>query len=319
MPCYNAEKVLPNSLESISLQRFRDFEVVFVEDGSSDRTVELLNRFVSEVDFPCQVVVQPYNQGVAAARNRGVEVARGDYLAFVDADDRIEPGALEEAAKVLECDNSIDIIGWDWMLCMEKSMRAIRQNDYDTPLQALKNLMGGTMRWNLWLFAVRRNLLLENGIRFIPGANMGEDMMLMLKAFSCAEKVIQVHKPLYLYNAVSETSLSRQFSTERRQEISKNLGEAERYLKEGKFASVLHLDFQYLKLYLKRPLLISSDKSDYEIWYNWFPEVNRYAMSNKALPLHTRILQGMAAKRFWLGVKLYYVLIHKFVYGVLYN
>lgn len=320
MPVYNAEKVLPTSLESIGAQHFRDFELIFVEDGSTDGTVAVLEDFATRADFPCHIVSQAENRGVAAARNRGLDAACGEYLAFVDADDRIEPEALEEAVCALDAaDGPVDILGWDWTLGFEQNGRYMLQADYDTPLQALKNLMGGTMRWNLWLFLVRRRLLADNGIRFIDGANMGEDMMLMLKAFSRASRVVQLHKALYRYNAVSETSLSRQFSPERRAEISANLAEAERYLSSGPYASELDNYFQYLKLYLKLPLLISADRANYETWYGWFPEANQYAMANQALPLRTRLLQGMAARRIWAGVKLYYLLIYKFVYGVLYR
>ena len=320
MPVYNAEKVLPVSLESIRAQRYRDFELVFVEDGSTDGTVGVLEAFAAQADFPCHIVSQPQNGGVATARNRGLAAACGEYLAFVDADDRIEPEALEEAARVIEASkDDPDIVGWDWTLGFEKNGRYMRQADYDTPLQALKNLMGGTMRWNLWLFVVRRELLMEHDIHFIDGANMGEDMMLMLKAFSQARKVVQLHKPLYRYNAVSETSLSRQFSPERRREISENLAEAEQYLQAGAYVTELEPYFQYLKLYLKLPLLIGNDPENYQTWYDWFPEANAFAMENKALPLRKRILQELAARKCWVGVKSYYLLVYKFIYGIIYR
>ncbi|MBR5100846.1 MAG: glycosyltransferase family 2 protein [Bacteroidales bacterium] len=320
MPVYNAAKTLAESLESIRRQTFRDFELIFVEDGSTDDSVEMLERFATSADFPCHIVSQLQNQGVAAARNRGVAAACGEYLAFVDADDRIEPQALSDAVQALDASETpVDILGWDWTLGFEKNGRYMRQADYDTPLQALKNLTGGTMRWNLWLYLIRRELLLENGIRFIDGANMGEDMMVMLKAFACSRKVVQQHEALYRYNAGSPTSISRQFSEERRAEISTNLAEAERFLLAGPYADEMAQYIDYLKLFLKRPLLISADRNDYETWYSWFPEANGSAMGNKALPLRTRLLQKMASRRCWTGVRLYYLLIYKFVYGFIYR
>ena len=320
MPVYNAAKTLTESLESIRGQSYRDFELIFVEDGSTDDSVEMLERFAASADFPCHIVSQLQNQGVAAARNRGVAAACGDYLAFVDADDRIELQALSEAVQALgTSETPVDILGWDWTLGFEKNGRYMRQADYDTPLQALKNLTGGTMRWNLWLYLIRRELLLENGIRFIDGANMGEDMMVMLKAFACSRKVVQLHESLYRYNAGSPTSISRQFSEERRAEISTNLAEAERFLLASPYADEMAEYIDYLKLFLKRPLLISADRKDYETWYSWFPEANGSAMGNKALPLRTRLLQKMASRRRWTGVKLYYLLIYKFVYGFIYR
>lgn len=307
MPVYNAARTLRESLESIRRQSFRDFELIFVEDGSTDESVELIEAFAASADFPCHIVSQIRNQGVAAARNRGLAAACGEYIAFVDADDRIEPRALETAVLALDAaDGPVDIVGWDWTLGFEKNGRLMRQADYDTPLQALKNLTGGTMRWNLWLFLVRRELLASNDIHFIDGANMGEDMMLMLKVFTCAQKVIQLHTPLYRYNAASPTSLSRQFSPERRAEISANLAEAERYLLASPYASEMEEYINHLKLFLKLPLLISNDKENYETWYAWFPEANAYAMKNKALPFRTRLLQGMADRRMWWAVRIYH-------------
>ena len=307
MPVYNAARTLSESLESIGRQSFRDFELIFVEDGSTDESVELIEAFAASADFPCHIVSQLRNQGVAAARNRGLAAACGEYIAFVDADDRIEPQALETAVRALDAAvGPVDIVGWDWTLGFEKNGRLMRQADYDTPLQALKNLTGGTMRWNLWLFLVRRELLAANDIHFIDGANMGEDMMLMLKAFTCARKVIQLHTPLYRYNAASPTSLSRQFSPERRAEISANLAEAERYLLAGPYAGEMEEYINHLKLFLKLPLLISDDKENYETWYAWFPEANAYAMKNKTLPFRTRLLQGMAARRMWWAVRIYH-------------
>lgn len=318
MPVYNAESTLPDSLPCIREQTFRDFEVVFVDDCSTDGTAALLETFREESGLPCQIIRQARNGGVAAARNRALDAAKGDYLAFLDADDRMAPEALERAVRAADASGA-DIVGWDWTLGFEKNGRTMRQADYDTPLQALRNLTGGTMRWNLWLFLIRRRLLDDNGIRFLDGANMGEDMMLMLRAFDRAGQVVQLHEALYRYNAVNTASISRQFSEERRQEITRNLEEAGRHLLSGPHAEEMTRRMPALKLFLKRPLLISPDRNDYETWYRWFPEANALATKERTLPLRLRLLQGLAARRCWTGVKLYYLCVYKLVYGILYR
>ena len=318
IPVYNAEGCLPVALESLKSQSFRDFEVVFVDDCSTDGTPAVIEAFKNESGIPCEIVRQEINGGVAAARNKGLSTAEGEYLAFLDADDRMEPEELEVAVTKAE-EADADIVGWDWTLGFEKNGRYMRQADYDSPEQALKNLMGGTMRWNLWLFLVKRKLLIDNDIRFIEGANMGEDMMVMIKAFLKARKVVQIHKPLYRYNAVSQTSLSRQFSEERRREISENLAEAERAIMASAYSVELEEYVNHLKLFLKLPLLISSDKKNYETWFTWFPEANGAAMANKALPFRTRLLQSLATRKLWGCVKLYYLCVYKFVYGIIYR
>ena len=318
IPVFNAEECLAVALESLQSQSFRDFEVVFVDDCSTDGTPAVIEAFKNESGIPCKIVRQEINGGVAAARNKGLSTAEGEYLAFLDADDRMEPEEIEVAVTVAE-EADADIVGWDWTLGFEKNGRYMRQADYDSPEQALKNLMGGTMRWNLWLFLVRRKLLIDNDIRFIEGANMGEDMMVMIKAFTKAGQVVQIHDSLYRYKAVSQTSLSRQFSEERRLEISENLAEAERAIMASAYSVELEEYVNHLKLFLKLPLLISSDKKNYETWFAWLPEANGAVMANKALPFRTRLLQGMAAHKLWGCVKLYYLCVYKFVYGIIYR
>lgn len=317
IPVYNAEKTLSQSLQSIATMKSHDIEIIFVDDCSTDGSVKILEEFSSKSEMSCKILHQPSNGGVAAARNRGLDAAEGDYIMWLDADDTFSSEALDVAVEAAK--DGSDIIGWDWTLGFIHNGRYMRQADYDTPVQALKNLMGGTMRWNLWLFMVKRELIENNNIRFIPGANMGEDMMFMLKAFSFASIVKQIHQSLYCYNAVSTSSISRQFSEERRKEVSENLGQALECVGKSEYADELALYFNQLKLYVKLPLLMSTVKSNYLIWYNWMPEANGDYFANKSLPVRTRMVQWMAANRLWVGVKTYYVFVYKLVYGLIYR
>ena len=314
IPVYNAEKTLPATLESIRAQRFRDFEVIFAEDAGSDGSAALLEAFCENSELPCKLLRAEKNGGAAAARNRALNVA------FADADDLMDPGMLELAASAVSAtERQVDIVGWDWTLGLTQDGRYMRQADYKTAEEALRNLMGGTMRWNLWLFLVRRELIEQNSIRFIPGSDIGEDMQFMLRAFLKAGRVVQLHESLYRYNGVNNASISKQFSPEKRVQVENNFREVERCFAGSTFLQKHPNALTDLKLYLKRPLLISADRKDYETWYAWFPEVNARAKEKAELPTHTWLLQRMAAKRCWIGVKLYYLLIHKLVYGILYR
>ena len=320
IPVYNAEKTLPATLGSILTQRYRNFEVIFTEDAGTDGSAALLDSFCQDSGLPCKLLRAEHNGGAAAARNRALEVAEGDYLAFADADDLLDPGVLELAAAAVESsDRPLDIVGWDWTLGLNQEGRYMRQADYSTPIEALRNLTGGTMRWNLWMFLVRRELVEQNGIRFIPGADIGEDMQFILRAFLQAKHVVQLHESLYRYNAVNSASISKQFSPEKRAQVETNFREVEHCFADSDFCHEYPNALADLKLFLKRPLLISANKQDYETWYSWFPEVNERAKQKGSLPMHTFVLQRMASRRCWLGVKLYYLLIHRFVYGILYR
>lgn len=320
IPVYNAEKTLAATLESIQAQRFRDFEVLFAEDACTDGSVAILQDFCRKSDLSCRLLLAERNGGAAVARNRALDVAQGEYLAFADADDLLEPDMLAHAvAAAATPDGPADVVGWDWTRGLSQGARYMRQADYTTPLQAFRGLTGGASRWNLWLFLIRRELVEQHHIRFVPGADIGEDMQFMLRAYMNAGKVVQLHEALYRWNSANTASISRSFTPAKRAQIETNLAEAERAFADSPFSREAPRAMTELKLYLKRPLLISPDKSDYETWYNWFPETNAHATEGDDLPRHTRILQGMAARRCWWGVRLYYVLIHKMVYGFIYR
>ena len=322
MPVYNAAATLGRSLDSLRAQTMRDFEVVFVDDCSTDGSPAILEDFACSSGIRCSIVRQPCNGGVAAARNAGLDAARGEFIAWLDADDAMLPDTLAkalDAARPIAPGESADVVGFDWRLGFEKNSRYMRQADWHSPAGALKALCGGTARWNLWLFLLRREFVEKTGLRFATGANMGEDMAFMIKAFASASRVEQIHDALYLYNAVNSSSISKSLSEERRREIESNLESAKASLDSSPLASEAGLYLDYLKLYLKLPLLISDRTDDYRLWHSWMSEANPRAAGNKALPLRTRALQWMAWKKLWFGVRIYFIFVYKFVYGVIFR
>ena len=303
-------------MSSIKCGHPEDVELVFVNDGSSDNTGQMLESFKEQTLFPCQIVHQE-NAGVAAARNVALDITRGEYLVFLDADDWWEDGALDRLLALTG--EGADIIGWDFVSVGKDGERAIHQAAYSTSEEALKNMMGGTMKWNLWLFAVKRDFVIRNQLSFLPGVNIGEDMQFMLKSFSLASHVVQIHAPLYRYNARNPQSISARFTVNKIGEIARNLAEAESFLSKTEYAALSQEYLPHLKLYLKLPLLISLSRQDYELWYKWFPEANAFAMLNHTLPFRVRLLQGLAAKRLWLCVQLYNVIVYCLIYPLFFR
>ena len=308
IPVFNVEKTLRDSLDSIQCHRPEEVEVILVDDGSKDRTPELLKTWGDSTPFPFQIIRQE-NQGAAAARNTAIEATTGQYLLFLDADDWWEKGAIDRILDLTGCD--ADIVGWDWKNVTPASQRTLHQPKYDSPGHAIKCLMSGTMKWNLWLFAVKRSLIMDNGIRFLPGADMGEDMRFMFKAFATADSVAQIQEPLYRYNAANPASISLQFNERRRKEVSSNLTAVVQDLEASPYSDICQTLLPHLKLYVKLPLLISLSRENYEVWYHWFPESNPFAGKNPEIPFRTRLLQCMASHRLWWAVRLYNILVYR--------
>ncbi|MFD4122729.1 glycosyltransferase family 2 protein [Alcaligenes faecalis] len=101
MPAFNAAGTLPESLNSVCEQDYPYWELLVIDDGSSDNTVELVAKF-SQADPRIKLLRQPRNQGVAAARNAGIAAAQGQYIAFLDSDDLWLPQKLSQQLKAMK-------------------------------------------------------------------------------------------------------------------------------------------------------------------------------------------------------------------------
>lgn len=107
VPAYNAEKYIEKCLDSILCQTKKEFEIIVINDGSKDGTMEILNRYGEK--YPLQVrVISQHNQGLSVTRNNGIQAAEGEYILFVDSDDYIKPDMLEKLyAKAIEGNYSV--------------------------------------------------------------------------------------------------------------------------------------------------------------------------------------------------------------------
>lgn len=113
VPCFNSVATLCETAQSILVQTLCDFEIVFVDDGSTDTTRVLIERIIGEnIHMPIRLVAQA-NGGPATARNRGIAAARGRYILPLDADDLIAPTMLERCVAVLDDAKEIDIVYTD--------------------------------------------------------------------------------------------------------------------------------------------------------------------------------------------------------------
>lgn len=320
IPVYNAANTLNDCLLALKGQKYTNVEYIFINDCSTDNSLDIINKFAFDMrsqGVEVKVISHSVNGGVAKARNTGLDNATGDYIYYIDADDYIDDDALESMVRIVE-EYDLDILGVEWNLCFSRNERYMQQAFFSTPNQAITNLMCGVMRWNLWLYLVKRSLYEDNKIRFIPGANMGEDMQVMIKLFMNSKNVKLINKPYYHYRHINPDAVSNSMSEKNIKEVTVNVNALEEYAIDVNNFEVQKL-MPLLKLNIKLPLLISNNKENYKIWYNWFNESNSCVMDNKLLPLRTRLIQLCAAKKYFFIIRVYYLLVYKFIYGVLYK
>lgn len=319
VPMYNVSGLMERCVQSLLNQTYRNLELVFINDCSTDNTLLVLQRMLdagNARDIECKIVSHDRNRGVAAARNTGLDTATGDYVYYVDADDYIELDAIEMMASIVN-HKDVDIVACEWALVFGTNQRNMSLPKVCTGEELFRQMSYGKCRWNLWLFMVRRSLYTDNGFSFVEGVNMGEDMMLMLKMSTMAKTVEVVHRSLYHYIQTNVSAMSKDISSYYGQ-ISSNVANVESFIKTA-FGSKYDSEIAQLKLSLKLPLLISPKSENYKQWQEWWPETNGAIMDNPYLSWRTRLLQWAASHGWYWIIKLYFYCVIKVVYGVIYR
>lgn len=323
IPVYNVAPFIERCAHSLFRQTLENVEFIFVDDASPDNSMELLEKCLEQ--YPARksrtkLLHHPVNKGLPAARNTGLDVATGEYIFHCDSDDYLEPDALESMYREAKAQDA-DIVWTDWYLSFQKNERYMKQPDYPSPLEALKGMLSGSMKYNVWNKLVRRSIYTENGIRFPEGHNMGEDMT-MMQLFACAQTVRYLPKAYYHYvrlNAHSFTQTSDSKAQEQHlEDLRYNVQRTISFI-EKRYGQKLEREIAFFKLESKFPFLITTDRASFCRWTEWFPEANAYILQNKNVSFRSRLLQFMAAKgQFWY-VRLYYMLLIRLVYGVIYK
>lgn len=321
IPVYNVATFISCNVRSLLSQTLQEVEYIFVDDASPDNSIEILydnlENFPNRKDF-VKVIHHKENKGLPAARNTGLALAQGEYVYHCDSDDWVEPEMLErmyDAANTADA----DIVYCDFFLSFEKNERYMSNPRYETAGELLrKGFLGGTMKYNVWNKLVRRSLYVENGIMFPEGHSMGEDMT-MIQLAAVADKVAYVPHAFYHYVKLNEGAYSNtKYTPKKLGDIRYNVDRAVSFLHK-KFGNSLEKEISLFKLSIKLPFLLTGDKGMYKLWKEWYPESDKYADANTDQPKRTRLLQRMAAKGQWWYVDLYYRLVYKFLYGIIYK
>lgn len=199
VPVYNSAPYLENCLLSIVRQTYGDLEIFCINDGSTDNSGEILRRF-AEKDPRVHVLSQE-NQGVSAARNRGLELASGEWLSFVDSDDELEPD-FYETLTALATEHSADIVHCGYKrICLDGTVKDVRGTGrllVQTPAEAARCLLVGEhFSSGLWNKLYKRNLF--SHIRFDTSLKINEDVLANVQVFHEAHQIAFLDVPKYHY------------------------------------------------------------------------------------------------------------------------
>ena len=198
---YNLEKIIKVSLESVLMQKFKNFELIVVDDCSTDKTYEVLKRYEKR-DSRIHVLKNEVNSGPSISRNNAVDIAKGEYIVYLDGDDTLyDRNTLGKVDKVIGNDNpDITYFGVQYVGGSNKAYIPNAENS--TQKARIVCDMHFPVASKVW----RREFLLENDIKFIGGMYY-EDMVYSIKAAIKSKKLKYGEFPIYIYYRNREGSI----------------------------------------------------------------------------------------------------------------
>lgn len=201
IPCYNIEKYISKTLESVLKQTFQNFEIVLIDDGSKDNTGKILDDY-SKKDKRIKVI-HKINEGVSQARNVGIENAVGEYVYFLDGDDLIENNLLEKANEVFK-NNKVEIFSFGFNMIYENGeiKRKYSSEKYNSQIIKSKEFLSlffnKIIGQNMCSFIVKREVI-QDKIFFTKGLERGEDLEFQIKMLLGNNFVYYDKTPFFKY------------------------------------------------------------------------------------------------------------------------
>ncbi len=320
IPVYGVEAFIERCAASLMEQTLKEVQFIFVDDASRDSSIALLQQTLSR--YPQRsadvlVLHHEHNQGLPAARNTGLDAAQGEYIFHCDGDDFAAPEMLEQLYAFAKA-RDLDALWCDWYLSYAESERLMKQPAFDTAEAAVRAMLSGGMKYNVWNKLIRRTVYESSGVRFPSGYGMGEDMTI-IRLFARCHRVGYLPKAFYRYVKTNATSFCQVYSARHMEELKHNVLATLADL-QNLYGSRMEEEYAFFKLEAKFPFLISDGShGKYRLWTEWFPEANRHILRNRYVPLRSRLLQWAAAHRLFLLVRLYYWLLFEVIYSKLYK
>ena len=293
IPCFRVEAFLPDIMIDLREQSFKDFEIILINDGGGDHLLTLMYHFKTDDDRV--VIIDQPNGGVSSARNAGLNIAKGEYIVFVDPDDRLKPYYLQSLlAGITSRDADIAVGGFVVNYTMEKRTESTLLNpsflssDYNKRAEYLLSM--DTICSPLWNKIYRTDFLKKHDVNFNIYMRYSEDELFNLQCLLLTNRLVLLPEIGYLYMCRDSDSVSskhiKQFKENRelalsyRMEVLRKIGVAEKRITDiwnegyyllgyfclcNLFKKGCPLSFKEKKEYIKK--YIWEDKSIKEAFY----------------------------------------------------
>ncbi len=207
IPVFNTREFLPACLDSVVTQSLTELEIICIDDGSTDGSGDILRQYMDR-DKRITLLTQK-NRGASSAKNQGLALASGEFLAFVDSDDILLPHALSKLYRAINR-NDADIVQGGFItrnLHTGKRNSHIVKHEVLKGSQCLEAYLNKKVRPDPWANLFRRSLFVDNNIRYQESIRYATDRLILCKAFHFARKVQLIPDPVYEHTISRPESL----------------------------------------------------------------------------------------------------------------
>lgn len=310
IPVYLVAPFVERCVRSLMEQTLRDVEFIFVDDASTDGSMDIVRKVVAEYERDVQILVHDQNRGLPSARNTGLAAASGTYIYHCDSDDWLEKDMLEKmVASAVE--NNSDLVYCDFFLSFADKERYMAQPHFSDKFEALqKGVLTGNMKHNVWNKLIKRRLYIDNGIKSPEEHCKGGEDYMIVKLLRMAEGISHVPEALYHYNRTNVNAITKKSSERHFEDIKANADDSIAFLTVHTIPEPVYLN--YYKLDIKFPFLLERSREQYQRWKLWYPEANSFILANPEVNIRTRAVEWLASIGFYPMVWLYATVIDLF-------
>lgn len=215
IPVYNADRFIENCIKSVLNQDEQDFELVIINDGSKDKSQDIINKY-AETDKRINVINQP-NMGLFYSRCTGIENSNGKYIVFLDADDTLKSNALRKLKSAI-CYFDIDIIIYKSEKIYPSGKRCTDKKEFENntiftnenKYILYERILKGSSLNQMWKKAIKKSCFKIDNLKTYPRITMSEDLLHTLRPLTNAKKIKYIDEDLYNYQ-INNASMSRIF------------------------------------------------------------------------------------------------------------
>ena len=296
IPVFNAEKHIEECCRSLFGQTMKDIEYIFIDDYSSDRSMEIVQevlRFYPERERAVKIISHTENMRVSASRQDGLDAATGDFVIHCDSDDWVDKTAYESMYNVAlkeKCD--IVCCGF-YIECPDKIRRIVQYESKDYYNTIAFNIAPKT--GSLCNKLVRRAILVDESVNFPLNINWGEDFCVSIEGLLLSRKTLCLRECYYHYRQ-NLSSITHSITLAKCDELILVAGVVEAFLREKGLLAEYVNELNYLKFQVKLPLLLRPEVRDLRLWSIVYPECHKSILKYN-VSRYIRIVGYLAAKK----------------------